>query len=97
MTAPELADVYVPVPLRWRHVQAHDVFLAKDGALWTVRQISHRDGGTWVDAGLGLAFHAADVDPDDVVTVLVPATERDAMTLMRDQLGARLIERRAAA
>ena len=96
MTAPELADVWVPVPLRWRHVQALDTIIGKDGHLWSVRQVTHRAGGTLVDVARGHTFHAADVDPDDAVTVLMPATERDAMTLMRDQLGAALIERRTA-
>lgn len=86
------ADIFVPVPLRWRHVVAGDVFLGADGLLWAVENM--HQGAVCVRNGR--TQHADIVDPDDVIPVLVPAVERDAVELTREQLGARLIERRTA-
>lgn len=91
MTATLPADVWVPVPLRARHVIAGDVIVGKDGSLWPITE-SRATGGTWSInvANFGLDYP----DPDDVIPVLVPVIERDAVELTREQLGARLIERR---
>lgn len=86
-------DAFVPVPLRWRHVIASDVVLGRDGALWAITDVDHL--GTWVAVN-GLREYQSQPDPDEVVNVLVPVTERDAVELTREQLGARLIERRTA-
>lgn len=97
MTAPELADCWTPVPLRWRHAIEGDVFVGRDGALWRVDQAnSFGPAGIEVVVSCAAATHAADVDPDEVVHVLVPVTERDAVELTREQLGARLVDRRTA-
>ena len=85
-------DAWVPVPMRWRHVVAGDVIVGHDGGLWLVA-VRGRDGLTTA-MRTGADQHSAPVDPDDVVQVLVPVTEREAVELTRDQLGARLIERR---
>lgn len=94
MTAPELADCWIPVPLRWRHVQPGDVIVGKDGRLHYVTE-SRRAGGTWSCNvhGYGLVYPM----PDEVATVLMLATERDALTTVRDILGGQLTERRTAA
>lgn len=88
-------DVFVPVKLRWRHVLDGDVIVAGDGALWMVTACSSARGGLRVSARLGgTREFGRDVDPDDVTTVLISVVERDAVALTRDQLGARLVERR---
>lgn len=94
MTAPLPADAFVPVPLRWRHVLAGDVMVAPGGALWLIA-VRGRDGLTTA-MRTGADQHSAPVDPDEVVQVLVPVAERDAVELTREQLGARLVERRTA-
>lgn len=86
------ADCFVPVPLRWRHVQAGDVIVGTDGRLWHVIGITSSGR---VHAAHGALAVPADVDPDEVARVLVPVAERDAMTMCRDDLGARITERRA--
>lgn len=92
MTAPLPADVWVPVPIRWRHVAAGDVFVGRDGRLW---HVTNRGPNQRTSYSV-VAVHAddvvgGDVDPDEVVNVLVPVTERDAVELCIDELGARLM------
>lgn len=90
------ADVFVPVPLRWKHVVSGDVIVARDGELWIIGDNELPRGGVSIRARQGGdSYFARDVDPDDVIKVLVPVTERDALQCTRDQLGARVIDRRA--
>ncbi len=97
MTTTLPPDAWVPVPLRWRHVVAGDVFVGKDGDAWQIARTGSSYGvGIEVTAIQGDRSFSDDVDPDDVIPVLVPVTERDAVELTREQLGARLIERRTA-
>jgi hypothetical protein len=85
------ADAWVPVPIRWRHVIGGDIVLDPAGAPW---HVSENDLlGTWV-LQQGLREFQRQADPDEVVNVLVPVPERDAVELARDVLGARLVERR---
>lgn len=97
MTAPGLADCYVPVPIRWRHVIAGDLFLDRNGNPWHVTDANTRGrtGCRVVAVCRDLTLDRA-VDPDAAVTVLMRADERDAANLLRTELGARLIERRSA-
>jgi hypothetical protein len=95
MTTEELARVWVPVPLRWRHVRTGDVFVSPGGDLWHVRSTNSL-GRAVVSADCGDQNYASPVDPDDVINVLVPTTEADAVGLTIEQLGARLLERREA-
>lgn len=89
------ADAWVPVSLRWRHVVAGDVFVAPDGELWLVHAAQALPDGTFrVVADRGADEYGRPVDPDDVISVLVPVSLRDAVELTREQLGARLVERR---
>lgn len=97
MTQPELADVWVPVPLRWRHVVGGDVIIGTGGVPWMVDATAHADDGSWVALARAAHDWRGQVDPDEVVQVLVLATERDALTVARDQLGARIVESRADA
>lgn len=95
MTTEELAQVWIPVSLRTRHVIAGDVFVGKDGGLWHVTKSGATTDGTWalvVDQGDYVT--GGGMDPDDVIDVLVPALERDAVELTREELGARLVARR---
>lgn len=89
-------DTYVPVPIRWRHVQVGDVFVGRDKQLWYVTDIRENAGALTVQALLQFWSRTGDVDPDDVISVLVPVPERDAVELTREHLGARLVERRTA-
>lgn len=90
-------DVFVPVPLRWRHVVSGDVIVGKDGALWIVGDNELPRGGVQVRARQGGdRFFVRDVDPDATVKVLISATERDALRLTREQMGAQVVERREA-
>lgn len=92
MTAHLPADAFVPVPIRWRHVAAGDVFVGRDGRLWHVTNAAPSPrAGTSVVAVHADDVVGADVDPDEVVHVLVPVTERDAVELCIDELGARLM------
>lgn len=93
MTPVELATSWVPVPIRWRHVIAGDIVIGEDGAPWAITDVDHL--GTWV-AQNGPREYQSRPDPDDTIPVLVPVAERDAVELTRDQLGARLVERRTA-
>jgi len=88
------ADAWVPVPLRWRHVAPGDVFVGRDGRLWHVRAMNVLGRGI-VSTDHGGENFAAPVDPDEIVQVLIPVTERDAVELCRDELGARLADRRS--
>lgn len=88
-----MTDVWVPVPLRWRHVQPGDVIVGTNGRLIAVEAT----GGHGQQVYVHLHGHALPfpLDPDDTVQVLVPVAERDALVASRDQLGARIAERRA--
>lgn len=88
------ADAWVPVPLRWRHVRAGDMFVDREGQPWFVADIRERDGQLRVETLLRGGGWTGEVDPDDVIPVLVPVLERDMVELTREQLGARLVERR---
>lgn len=96
MTATLPPDVWVPVPIRWRHVQVGDVFVDSNGQLWHVMNTEPGRAGIKVKALLQFWTRTADVDPDEIIYVLIPVPERDAVELTRDALGARLIERRTA-
>lgn len=96
MTPAELAQVFVPVPIRWRHVNARDTFIAPDGQPWHVTHTWPAKGLIEVTALNGPVKFSADVDPDDVVDVLIKVAERDAVELTMEELGARVIARREA-
>jgi hypothetical protein len=90
------SDAWVPVKLRWRHVRAGDVFFsAKTGDLWHVTEIEDVEPFLLtVHLNHGGDQHVVEMDRDAVVQVLTPVPERDAMRIARDELGARLVERR---
>lgn len=96
VTATLPPDVWVPVPIRWRHILPGDVFVDRDGALWHVNETRTPIAGLWIKAAKGVDTVQAAVDFDDVIHVLIPVPERDAVELTRDTLGARLIGRRTA-
>lgn len=86
-------DAWVPVPLRWKHVRAGDVFYsAKTEDLWTVTKIEHGSPSVVRVTHNGRP-HLVEMDPDATVAVLVPVPERDALRVCRDELGARLVSR----
>ena len=84
-------DAWAPVPMRWRWVQPADVVLDPDGQPWMLTDRPMTGGMT---VTRGAHSYTATPDPDDTVTVLIPVAEREAVELTREQLGARLIERR---
>lgn len=92
------ADCYVPVPVRWRLAAEGDVFVGGGGALWHVDTIG-RGYGTQLTVQASHAGREVKVgcDPDETVTILVAVPEADAVDLVREVLGARLIARREGA
>jgi len=93
-------DVWVPSPRPWRCVTSHDVVIGRDGRLWTIAEVfTHRmriDGHialvTGVRATCGDAVHSTPhVDLAAEVQVLVPVPLRDALTLLRAELGSRIM------
>ncbi len=92
-----LRDAWTPIPLRWRHTAPGDAFIGEGGTLWRITATAAH-GGQW-------ALHVAHGgepptrylgDPDETVDVLVPVAERDALVLAREQLGARITDRKVA-
>lgn len=104
MTPEEFETAYVPVPIRWRHIVAGDVFVGQHGALWTVVEIrthnvSPENGyphgmlGVRATNGGATRFEPS-VDPDEAMHVLTPVPMAQAVALTRAELGMQLIERR---
>jgi hypothetical protein len=91
------ADHFAPIPVRWRHVRSRDVLLVDvdDGPpeCWSIGSVAEWRGVWRVTATCGTQRHGADVDPDEVVWVLVPAAERAAFVAARSALGAELLDR----
>lgn len=87
-------DVWVPITLRWRHIQVGETFVAPAGRLWTVVGVEWLRGALAVTATAGLDKGTYEMDPDDTAQVLYPVQEVDAIGVLREQLGARLIESR---
>jgi len=85
----------VPVPMRVRHVVAGDEFVsARDGSHWRITQAGDllwRIGGREVTVECEERAATKALDPDHLLNVLVPVDEADAVELLHDQLGARLI------
>jgi len=74
-----------------------DVFLsAKTGDLWMVAGLVDRTDRPARDVTVQRGGHSytGEQDLDDLLQVLVPVVERDALRLTRDELGARLVDRR---
>lgn len=94
MTADEMALCWVPIPLRARHLQLGDVVAGKEaGTLWLVNRCG--DVVELMSCGRHASW-SGHLDPDETVHVLVPLPEREALTTARDELAARVIERRAS-
>lgn len=87
-------DCWVPVPLRWRHVVAGDTFVGRENQLWHVEEINGYGAALDVAVRCSGDTHRVDVDPDEAMQVLVPVAERDAVELLREELGARLAAQR---
>lgn len=91
-----MSDAWVPVKLRVRHVCEGDFFVsAKAGDVWMVVKIESKAGRPLptITAQRGPATHEAELDLDEILAVLVPVPERDALRVCRDELGARLAQR----
>lgn len=91
MTSP----AWVSSPTRWRHVLVGDVFYsAKTDDLWTVTEFEHREG-LLVEVSVfhNGKTHQVEMDPDGLVQVLTTTTERDALRVTEELLGATTIER----
>lgn len=87
--------VWAPLPITWGVVCAGDSFLGEGDTVWHVNDVRHRPTGeVAVVAACGAAVFEVDVPGDESVEVLFPISERDACTLLADELGARMIERR---
>lgn len=89
------ADVWVPIPQAWASVEHGAVFLDPRGAPWSVVAVTPGPGGPFVRARHG-AQEWAGRPPTPTVPVLVPVPERDALTVLRAELGSRITERKTA-
>lgn len=88
------ADCWIPVAIRWRHVRAGDVFTTPTGALWLITSCGELEDHRLASGTNGkLTFEEEPVDPDETVTVLVPAAEAAARDLARNELGAKVVDR----
>lgn len=102
MTAIDPATCWAPVPIRWRYVQRGEVITGRAGELLRVIHSALADDGrSWMVTVAQMvsgpdALWAGPVDPDEMVSVLVPIPERDAGALAVKQLGAVVIGRRTA-
>lgn len=94
MTAAELAQSWVPVPLRARHIVVGDVIAGRDGRPWMVTAADPARGSILTTAQAGTDTIEVASDPDHTISVLVPVPERDALELTAELLGARVLERR---
>lgn len=94
MTAIDPSTCWAPVPLRWRHVRPGDITVAEDGSLVPIVSVGYSQAGVDVDYVVpGGLDHATELDPDEMVDVLVPIPERDLMRTTAEQLGAWCIDR----
>lgn len=88
-------DVWVPIPQRWSTVAHGSVFLDARGAPWTLVSVERAQGGPIVRARHGTQEYVGQPAAPTAL-VLVPVPERDALTLLRDQLSSRITERESA-
>lgn len=86
-----IAHCWAPVQRRWRYIVAGDVTLAEDNFLIPIIDVVFKAAGVDVEYLLDRGFHHTLMDPDELVTVLVPAVERDGMALLTVTMGARVI------
>lgn len=95
MTAIDPATCWVPVPVRWRYVQPGDVFAGGAGLFW-VEEISYGAGviARVIGPNTGAQAHSYILDPDELVSILVPVPERDARSLVLEDLATHVIGRR---
>lgn len=84
-------DVFLPVERAWRHLQPGDTFVGKGGALWHLASTNPGRGTIGVVARHGGREFTVDVDPDELIPVLVQRPEHDALELLAEQLGATMI------
>lgn len=96
MTAIDPATCWVPVPVRWRYVQPGDVFAGAAGLFW-VESASYGAGTVCayvIGSNTGPKAKAYILDPDELVSILVPVPERDARSLVLEDLATHVIGRR---
>jgi hypothetical protein len=84
-------DVWVPIPMRWDVVAPGSVMLGRDSSPWSVVSVTPGPDGAVVRARHGeqewFGRPAA-----GGAQVLVPVPLRDALTLLRSELGSRIVE-----
>lgn len=84
------ADVWVPIPQRWASVEPGSVVVGVNDALWTVAAVEPAQDGPIVRIRSGWQEWAGRM-PMPTVPVLVPVPVRDALTLLRSELGSRIM------
>jgi hypothetical protein len=93
VTAIDPATCWVPVPVRWRYVQPGDV-IAGNGQLYqAASSYPSEDRSQWVIMVTPGALVQIG-DPDEMVSILVPVPERDARSLVLEDLATHVIGRR---
>lgn len=92
------ADTWAPVLMRWRLVRPGDVFLDRAGLPWSVTNVGpNARGSVSVVAVRADDVRGRDVHPDDLVNVLIPLVEREAVMNLREAgVTGQLIERTAS-
>lgn len=92
----QLAEAYVPVKVRWSLVRPGDVIVGKDATLIPVTSRAADGNGLVVStpgARLGRTLQPPRGDLDHPVPILMARAERDALKLLRRDLGAVITER----
>jgi hypothetical protein len=89
---------WVPVELPWKHVRPGDAFVGREQKLWHVARCAPSQGQIAIQVVQVDEPINTYADPDETVQVLVPVSERDCAELLvgREQIAARLIERRTS-
>jgi hypothetical protein len=83
-------DVWVPIPMRWDVVTPGSVMVGSDGSPWSVGTVTPGPGGVSVRARFGeQEYFGRPTFP--TAQVLVPVPVRDALTLLRSELGSRIV------
>jgi hypothetical protein len=87
-----LDQAWVTAPMRWSKIDVGRLVVDDRHRVWVV--MARDDLGATVSVTVTKAGetrqHTRAVAADGVVDVLMPAAERDALVLLRDQLGAQL-------
>jgi hypothetical protein len=81
------------VNMRWRNIRPGDVIVNGRAEMWMVTSWSLVPNQATLTVVRGAGTHTFQKDPDEAVRVLLASTEREAILLAREQLGAVVTDR----